>query len=559
MYKRVRGRRKGTEIKVIDVGVLVVDGFPRGQDEFEQIKEFMLAGGANRPFQMVDNLTTVHEKQRKGLTLGSMLEQVRSKDDLRVLATNGQISVYALRIPHPERAELQEYFNITDAYLNLVVVVGPHCAPVILKDSSLNEGYNWREEIPEKQVDGHYHNFFEELGRETSIERFTSSYPVPADRSGIFCGLNDEVNNSSAGHFWFISNSGERIASPRCNWINIGESGRLPSGEMVFVIHDNFTRGYDNCMTFDPETHQFIEVPDSRADSVDYYHWEDELGFIYKRNHGQYSELDMIDRQGQVTTLRLPPGIRIRWLNSVNTDRNFASFVINSYSNNQSLIRIDNTPDRILIMKSGNELVAGYALLEDVSRLESDERAFKYDLQTNIIQSTLADPYSLESVFTILTYEPPASENNGNIGMWIRREPVITDSPIRKAKKMDLMPIIYRQMTALPDVLAILPAQPDKSALIHPTRRIDNLHSQISSIVTPIFDLSSSSARGVSINFQDYLGLKPALTRVINANMTLLRERLSRLGMEGAIQSDEAREFTARLTLLNGILQGLPD
>src|SRR3989338_390674 len=144
---------KSLQRKVFDRNLLHDEqGFAKGEEELAQIKEFILTGEGDKPLRMAENLTSLSGSQREGLTLRKIVEQVKNQNDLRVLATNGQVSIYALRIPHPEQDKINIDFNMTKSYLNLIVAVGPNCEPVVLKDSSVNEYEN-----------GKYNNDFSEL------------------------------------------------------------------------------------------------------------------------------------------------------------------------------------------------------------------------------------------------------------------------------------------------------------------------------------------------------------------------------------------------------------
>ncbi len=522
-------------------------GFSKGEIELKNIKSAMLVGEGDKPLRMAENLTTLDENQRKGLNLRKILEQIRSPGDLRVLATNGHVSVYALRIPHPEQVEIFNIHGIPNAYLNLIVAVGPHCTPVVLKDSSLNEGYARNEPPPEKYENGHYHNYFEELdkGRSEYFYQYAGKYPSRAE--GIFSFLQTgKTDFFTPGKYIFISNEGKIVMSPETSSITSSirmSDERLSSGESVFFMY----APQAHYVKYDAER-GFIPIKESEG--CDQYCNLGNLGLFVRR--GEKSEdpeqLILLDQTGRVSRLRLAPDLSYSYSGRDKPPNHNVAVIelgLKDYRTHMEKY----SPPTVVIINDNGKLLPGYASARVGFSALSDESVFDPQTQTVTINSTMRSGYYYGDRIIRAKFVP---SKDGGIGWWISEATQITAEPAVEFDRHRLGEIIFSRLAKEPIVRNALQL-PALTGTIHPDQLNDVISRELSDKLYPMLVGQFGAVDDVE---QLYDQVKPALTQVINKCMDDLNDYIVENNTK--ITPIETQELINRYGQVNDILQGLP-
>ena len=452
---------KSLQRKVFDRNLLHDEqGFAKGEEELAQIKEFILTGEGDKPLRMAENLTSLSGSQREGLTLRKIVEQVKNQNDLRVLATNGQVSIYALRIPHPEQDKINIDFNMTKSYLNLIVAVGPNCEPVVLKDSSVNEYEN-----------GKYNNDFSELKQPDEDGFFSlnfySDWSYPSRKEGIFTTIlaqNSEFY--SAGKYLFISNEGELVESPESSTTLI-HNERLPSGDHIFYIRPSLYQG-GYYVRFNPKEKSFRKIVGT--DNCNFNRIINNLGiFTRDEQHPEGSAVVLIDKSDTVTQIQIPKSLHadVRpW--QIEADN---LIVINLKPASDSIC----APSHLIISMHNGHPMPGYTTIRNIKLPDYELFSYQFDPKTRTIISPHYDPFTglmSANLSTKLVYKPP--QQGEEIGWWMIEEPEIYDQPEVELETNQIYNHIFSRLARLsqfPDTeLELTPPNLENTGIIHPDK-----------------------------------------------------------------------------------------
>lgn len=504
-------------------------GFPKSETELEHIKKTILINQGDSPLRMAENLTTLDEDQRKGLNLRKILEQVKSTDHLRVLATNGHVSIYALRIP-----------QTTPPALDMIIAVGPDCQAVVLEETNQTQSYIYT--TPFTRSEPH-------------TKRATSNYTIFPH--GIVAAFKKSIGRGgNIESLVYVGNDGELKKGPDCRWVNSREAP-LPDGSGIFstITVDKDGMNFRQWYRLDSSSHNFDVINDLDGYDVCSFDADPQSPRYYFFNR-KTSDIVFADNQGHFRHYPIPSSLTInKHLNSITITRE-------TIENHTRYLRYlplypesdQSVPGSVGILAIGDdnsEWQIGLCAGEDSRDLFQKNTPF-----TNPVDG-LVDGLIVYKDGILHVERTLRLQKDGNRLIWVRDEPRMTDSPDKGMDYNATVRTILRRMAAnTPSLKSIL--KKGKGDYCHPTQRIDDLFTLLS-------DRLGKNLLKVlrnQENTREYPGADAYDARLLpplrNAIISSMEEIGAKVRESTNIQYDITLELRRRINNLDALLNALP-